>query len=125
MPSISNDAIRALYEICGNDDFPVEEYCIGCNNCEHYGFPCMNCARYVFCGSLGEGCGGTTDTIDTTEAMDTAGTIDTEDITDTAGTIDTAETATEMIVDNLIRDTINNHMMETPEDEIENVRNLP
>ena len=117
MPSISNDAIRALYEICGNDDFPVEEYCIGCDNCEHYGFPCLNCAHYVFCGRLGEGCGGTidtteamdtTDTIDTTEAMDTidiTDTIDTIDITDTAGTIDTT---TEMIVDNLIRDTINN-----------------
>jgi len=121
MPSISNDAIRALYEICGNDDFPVEEYCIGCNNCEHYGFPCMNCARYVFCGSLGEGCGRTTDTTDdTTEAMDTTDTTD-----DTTEAMDTTETATEMIIDNLIRDTINIHMMETQEDEIENVRSLP
>ena len=53
MPSISNETIRELYELYGNDDYPVEQYCIGCGNCENYGFPCMNCATYVFGGRLG------------------------------------------------------------------------
>lgn len=55
MPSISNTTISALYELCGADDYPVEEYCIGCVNCEGYGFPCLNCAVYVFNGHLGQG----------------------------------------------------------------------
>ena len=58
MPSISNETIRELYELYGNDDYPVEQYCIGCGNCENYGFPCMNCATYVFGGRLGPGNGG-------------------------------------------------------------------
>jgi len=56
MPTtISNDVIRQIYSICGNHDFPVEEYCIGCENCECYGFPCANCAYYVFGERLGPG----------------------------------------------------------------------
>ena len=55
MPIISDTTIRALYELCGNDDYPVDEYCIGCPNCEYYTFPCLNCAAYVFNGQLGEG----------------------------------------------------------------------
>ena len=55
MPTITNETIRALYELYGNDDYPVEEYCIGCANCEYYSFPCANCAAYVFNGQLGEG----------------------------------------------------------------------
>ncbi len=55
MPYISNDIIRELYELYGNDYYPVEQYCIGCGNCEHYGFPCMNCATHVFGGHLGIG----------------------------------------------------------------------
>lgn len=26
-----------------------------CPNCDHYGFPCLNCARYVYEGRLGSG----------------------------------------------------------------------
>ena len=55
MPIISNETIRAIYELCGDDRFPVDEYCIGCGNCEHYGFPCANCAFYVFGNQLGRG----------------------------------------------------------------------
>jgi len=55
MPTISNDTIREIYNLCGNLRFPVEEYCIGCGNCEHYGFPCANCAAYVFGYQLGFG----------------------------------------------------------------------
>jgi hypothetical protein len=55
MPTISDATIRALYELYGNDDYPVDEYCIGCPNCEYYTFPCLNCAMYVFNGNLGEG----------------------------------------------------------------------
>ena len=55
MPTITNDTIRALYELYGNDDYPVDRYCIGCGNCEVCGFPCANCAAYVFSGQLGEG----------------------------------------------------------------------
>ena len=62
MPTtISNDTIRAIYNICGNPRFPVEDYCIGCENCECYGFPCTNCAEYVFGNALGLGEGGTAD----------------------------------------------------------------
>ena len=58
MPIVSNDTIRAIYEVCGDPLFPVDEYCIGCENCEHYGFPCINCAAYVFGDRLGPGEGG-------------------------------------------------------------------
>ena len=54
-PTISNATIRSLYELYGNDDYPVDQYCIGCQNCEHYSFPCSNCALYVFNGNLGAG----------------------------------------------------------------------
>ena len=64
MPTISNDAIRALYELCGNDDYPVEEYCIGCQNCEYYTFPCANCAMYVFGGNIGQGNDGEPESMD-------------------------------------------------------------
>ena len=55
MPFISNTVIHELYERYGNDDYPVEQYCIGCLNCESYGFPCINCAIHVFSGQLGQG----------------------------------------------------------------------
>ena len=55
MPFISNIVIRELYELYGNDDYPIDQYCIGCLNCESYGFPCMNCAIHVFSGKLGQG----------------------------------------------------------------------
>jgi hypothetical protein len=55
MPTITNETIHALYELYGNDDYPVDQYCIGCENCEVCGFPCANCAAYVFNGQLGEG----------------------------------------------------------------------
>ena len=57
MPNISDAVIRSIYEVCGDFRFPVEQYCIGCQNCEHYGFPCANCALYVFGGNLGPGSG--------------------------------------------------------------------
>ena len=52
---ISGNEIRNLYEKYGNKKFPVEEYCIGCNNCQEYSFPCLNCADYVFDGKIGYG----------------------------------------------------------------------
>ena len=55
MPNISDAVIRSIYEVCGDFRFPVEQYCIGCQNCEHYGFPCANCAAYVFGYRLGFG----------------------------------------------------------------------
>ena len=55
MPTISNATIRAIYHLCGDPHFPVEEYCIGCEHCEYYGFPCANCAAYVFGYQLGFG----------------------------------------------------------------------
>jgi len=35
-----------------------EEYAryTDCSNCDFYGFPCMNCAKYVFDGRFGLGC---------------------------------------------------------------------
>ena len=29
--------------------------CLGCDNCDNYGFPCIDCARYAFDGRLGNG----------------------------------------------------------------------
>ena len=52
---LSNNEIRSLYSKFGNSDFPVEKYCIGCQNCKTYSFPCMNCAHYVFDHKLGYG----------------------------------------------------------------------
>lgn len=62
MPTISDNTIRAIYDLCGDPRCPVEEYCIGCGNCEYYGFPCANCAMYVFGDQLGPGEGY--DTVD-------------------------------------------------------------
>ena len=56
-PRIPEDTIRELWFMYGDRDMPVEEYCIGCGNCEFHGFPCANCAWYVFQGHLGEGTG--------------------------------------------------------------------
>ena len=50
---ISNNEIRSLYSKFGNSNFPVEKYCIGCQNCKTYSFPCTNCAHYVFDHKLG------------------------------------------------------------------------
>jgi hypothetical protein len=30
---------------------------IACQNCDYFGFPCLNCAAYVFHGRLGPGFG--------------------------------------------------------------------
>ena len=52
---LSNDEIRSLYNKYGNKNYPVDQYCIGCNNCQEYSFPCLNCAHYVFDFKLGCG----------------------------------------------------------------------
>lgn len=79
MPVISDATIRALAELYGNDQYPVDEYCIGCSNCECYTFPCLNCAMYVFNGQLGEG------NIGGHESMD----IDDDDVVNDNDIIDT------------------------------------
>jgi len=69
MPSISNDTIRQLYELYGNDDYPVDMYCINCTNCEYFSFPCLNCAEFVFNGQLGPGNGAAPEIMDIDEPV--------------------------------------------------------
>ena len=85
MPSVSNNTIRELYELYGNDDYPVEQYCIGCPNCEEYTFPCLNCAHYVFGGRLGQGNSGAVPMDIDSDIPDV---VNNNDIPDTSPTID-------------------------------------
>lgn len=42
------------------ESFVVEEELLDydCTNCDHYGFPCLNCARFNYGDRLGPGFGG-------------------------------------------------------------------
>ncbi len=123
MPTITNDTIRALYELYGNDDYPVDQYCIGCANCEVCGFPCANCAAYVFNGQLGEGTivpiGENDNIIDDVE--------DDNDIIDNVE--DNSDPSTPMMVDEIPLDLMHTSSddldsLENTQEEVELVRNL-
>jgi len=49
-------ACRATYECLASEEAIREGWVdCACQNCDHYGFPCLNCADYVYEGKMGPG----------------------------------------------------------------------
>ena len=51
----TNDINLTDVNLTDDEDNYEDNYEDNCGNCECYGFPCLNCAEYVYKGSRGPG----------------------------------------------------------------------